>query len=189
MAKAKYTTAGLLKAIRLLAVMLFFAFSFNISKVQAQHKPSLEYQVKAAFIFNFTKFVNWPSSVFKSADAPFIIGIIGDDPFGPYLDELVKGEKIGTHKIIVVRYTDVNDATNCHMLFINANPVIQQNVLALTNNQKILTVSDSASLGTRGSNISFFKQNNKVKIEININATKNSKLEISSKLLSIAKLN
>jgi hypothetical protein len=72
----------------------------NILQAQTRRKPALEYQVKAAFLFNFTKFVTWPATAFKADDAPFVIGIIGDDPFGPYLDELVKGESLDTHPLL-----------------------------------------------------------------------------------------
>jgi ATP adenylyltransferase/5',5'''-P-1,P-4-tetraphosphate phosphorylase II len=189
MAKTKYKSGGIVKVIKLLTSLLFFIFYCNVLPVKGQQKPSLEYQVKAAFLFNFTKFVNWPSVVFKSADDPFVIGIVGDDPFGPYLDELVKGERLGTHKIVIQRYNNTSDVVNCHMLFINTNPLAQQEILGLTDNQNILTVSNTDNTVSRNGSICFFKQDNKIKIKINLAATKKSKLKISSKLLSVAKLN
>jgi hypothetical protein len=161
----------------------------NILQAQTRRKPALEYQVKAAFLFNFTKFVTWPATAFKADDAPFVIGIIGDDPFGPYLDELVKGESLDTHPIIVQRFTTINEISGCHMLFVNTNVAMQQQIIALTGTISTLTISDADGFAKRGGNICFFKQDNKIRIEINVAAAKNSKLEVSSKLLSIAKLN
>ncbi|MEO7347924.1 MAG: YfiR family protein, partial [Opitutaceae bacterium] len=66
----------------------------------AQPATSDEYKVKAAFLFNFAQFVEWPAQAFRPADAPLVIGILGDDPFGPYLDELVRGEKVGKRPLL-----------------------------------------------------------------------------------------
>jgi hypothetical protein len=180
---------NLKRAVRLIFGIMFLALFCNMLQAQAQRKPALEYQVKAAFLFNFTKFVIWPASAFKADDAPFVIGIFGNDPFGPYLDELVKGESLDTHPIIVQRYTNINEISGCHLLFVNTNQPTQQQIITLTGTVGTLTVSDADGFVKRGGSICFFKQDNKIRIEINVAATKNSKLEISSKLLSIAKIN
>jgi hypothetical protein len=174
---------------RLLLAMLLIALLSNISQSYGQRKPPLEYQVKAAFLFNFTKFITWPSNAFKSAEAPFVIGIIGVDPFGDYLDELVKDEKLDTHPIIIQRFDDISDVTNCHILYINTPQALQQQILLSKLTSGTLTVSDAGGFTKHGGNISFFKQDNKIRLEINVVAAKNARLDISSKLLSIAKLN
>src|SRR5262245_46212858 len=86
----------------------------------AQSKSAAEFQVKAVFLYNFTQFIDWPDAAFKSPDAPFVIGIIGDDPFGSYLDEAVAGEKIGMHPILIKRFNDLRSVAGCHMLYVNA---------------------------------------------------------------------
>src|SRR5258708_15173874 len=80
---------------------------------------SPEYQVKAVFLFNFTQFVEWPANAFPAQQSPLVIGVLGDDPFGPYLDETVQGEKVNGHPLIVRRFNDVEDAKSCHILFIS----------------------------------------------------------------------
>ncbi|MFD2864109.1 YfiR family protein [Mucilaginibacter antarcticus] len=188
MIKALHSTAKI-KGLKIPKVgMLFILLLCITCQALGQRKLPLEYQVKAAFLFNFTKFITWPTTAFKSVDAPFVIGIIGDDPFGPYLDELVKDEKVEAHPIIVKRYTDVNDVTGCHLLFVNSAPAIQKQIISNTATLSTLTVSDAIGFAQHGGNISFFKQDNKVRLEINIAAAKSARLDISSKLLNIAKL-
>jgi hypothetical protein len=80
-------------------IALLLLFTFDQSKSQDAVLP--EYKVKSVFIFNFTKFVDWPSTSFESEDSPFIIGIIGNNPFGNYLEETVLGEKVGPHPIVI----------------------------------------------------------------------------------------
>ena len=95
-----------------------FALCCIILDAGAQNFPTRENQVKAVFLFNFTQFVEWPANAFSSSDAPFVIGIVGNDPFGNYLEETVKGEKMKDHPLIIQRYRDLRDIQNCHLLFI-----------------------------------------------------------------------
>lgn len=161
----------------------------NIYNVRAQNKPALEYQVKAAFLFNFTRFVNWPESPFKSGTDPFVIGIIGNDPFGPYIEELVDGESFGDHPIIIERYTDVKEIGNCQILYVNSNDAkMVKEVLAACAHKNILTVSDASRFASLGGVIGFYKEQNKIKVQINVKAAKAAEVEISSKLLKISKI-
>src|SRR6185369_13663661 len=85
--------------------------------LSAQTQITREYQVKAVFLFNFAQFVEWPPSTFKETNA-IVIGVLGEDPFGPYLDEAVQGEEVNGHPIIVQRYRHIEDVKACHILFI-----------------------------------------------------------------------
>ena len=154
-----------------------------------QGKPSLEYQVKAAFLFNFTRFVRWPAVAYASPDAPFVIGIAGNDPFGTYLDDLVSGEQIDGHRIVVRRYSDIHDLSGCQLLFINLNDQTKERaVLAQASHKNILTVSDADDFIKAGGMLQFYKEDNRVKIEIKLEAVKAAQIDISSKLLQVAKV-
>lgn len=155
----------------------------------AQSKPSLEYQVKAAFLFNFTRFIRWPATAYAAPDAPFVIGIAGNDPFGTYLDDLVSGEQLDGHRITVRRYADGQEVSGCQLLFINMNePVKEKALLAQIARQNILTVSDADDFIKAGGMLHFYEEENKVKMEIKLAAVKAAQLDISSKLLQVAKI-
>lgn len=168
-------------------VLLLFLGAFE---TLAQDKTAEEYQVKAVFLYNFTQFVDWPSSVFASADAPFVIGIIGDDPFGSYLDDAVAGEKIGTHPIKVKRFNDMRKIAGCQMLFINSSDEDWvASILSAVAGKNILTVGDAPSFNKWGGIIRFYNEQNKIRLQINVAGSKAAQLSISSKLLSVAKTN
>ena len=81
--------------------------------------PPNEYQVKAAFLFNFAKFVVWPSNAFSDANTPLVIGVLGHDPFGSYLDDIIRGERADNRQLAVERYRSSGEIKNCHVLFIS----------------------------------------------------------------------
>ena len=147
-----------------------------------------EYQVKAIFLYNFTQFIDWPEKAFKNPEEPFIIGIIGEDPFGNYLDETVRGEFIGTHPIMIKRCNDVRSALTCHMLYINTTDrEWLRTILNSVSEKNILTVSDDPSFNKLGGIIRFYTEDNKIRLQINLPRSKEAQLSISSKLLSVAK--
>ena len=127
----------------------------------SQSRPAPEYQLKAAFLYNFTHFIDWPADAFSSSEAPFVIGILGDDPFGPYIDEIVRGERHGSHPILVQRFAHVKDVRNCHILYINSNEANRlREALPAINRRRILTVSDASNFARWGGMIRFFKEDN-----------------------------
>ena len=89
-----------------MTVLLFF---FGNNNLLSQTSFASEYQVKAVFLFNFSHFITWPNNAFEDQYSTFIIGIIGDDPFGPYIEAAVEGERIGTHVIRVQRYSSISE--------------------------------------------------------------------------------
>ncbi len=160
-----------------------------VTRASAQVKPAPEYQLKAVFLYNFTHFIDWPSTAFESADEPFVIGIIGNDPFGSYLETTVSGEMISTHPIIIKRYQDPAQIEHCQVLFINSRDEGSiKNILATISNRNILTVSDADNFARMGGIIGFYTEKNKIRMQINSNAAKNAQLVISSKLLSVAQV-
>jgi hypothetical protein len=189
MANRIFKAGNLLTGIRLLAGMLAFALLLNFQQTNAQNKPALEYQIKAAFLYNFTRFVSWPSSAFNSPTTPFVIGIVGHDPFGSYLEDIIDQEKVDEHPIVIQRYRDVKDINNCQLIYISAGDDDKiKEVIAAVARQNVLTVSDADKFVNWGGVISFFKEDNKLRVQINIAAAKAAGVEISSKLLKISKI-
>jgi len=171
------------KSLKIFAAVLFFSIA-SLS-IQAQTTATRAYQVKAVFLYNFSQFVDWPPTAFKGSNDPFIIGILGDDPFGTYIDETVAGETVKGHPMIVQRYQDVKDITNCQILFINTDNDIAQ-ILKVLANRSILTVSDAANFAKQGGMIRLFTENNKLRLAVNPSAARAAGLTISSKLLRLA---
>jgi len=151
--------------------------------------PSREYQLKAAFLFNFTQFVEWPPGTFTTNEAPFVIGVMGENPFGSYLEEIVAGEKINGHPVSVNYYKSADEIKACHILFINLGETKkQEQVIAGLKDRHILTVSDKPNFPKYGGMIRFFTRDNKIKIQVNLEASKTARLVISSKLLKLAEI-
>lgn len=146
------------------------------------HSQTRANQVEAVFLFNFAQFVDWPPGSFGSATAPLVIGILGNDPFGAYIDKVVEGEKLGSHPIIVQRYSDVGEIKNCHILFTNRS----YPALKTLQGRSILTVGDQKEFASDGGIIRFYIENNKIRLQINLKAAKTANLNISSKLLRLA---
>ena len=146
--------------------------------------PVAEYQVKAVFLFNFAQFVDWPEQAFKDDQAPIVIGVLGEDPFGSYLDEVVQSEKIGGRALVVRRYRRGEDVAGCHIPFVSPSSAAQlERVLADLHGQSVLTVGDVDNFCRRGGMVRFIKEKGKIHLRINVEAAKAAGLTISSKLL------
>ncbi|HEV7746112.1 MAG TPA: YfiR family protein [Pyrinomonadaceae bacterium] len=169
-------------------VVAFALFSSSGLHLSAQ-QVSKEYQIKAAFLYNFSQFVEWPAGSFANAQAPLIIGVIGDDPFGSYLDDLVKGEKVNNHPLAVQRFHRVDEIKNCHVLFVSRSEAKQiEQILSILRSRNILTVGDFEDFAQRGGMIRFITENNKIRFRINVGVARAAKLTISSKLLRAAEI-
>ncbi|WP_169306897.1 YfiR family protein [Pedobacter polaris] len=146
-----------------------------------------EYQLKAVFLYNFTQFVAWPNKSFKNEKDPFIIGILGENPFGSFLEETIRDESVKGHPIIVRHFDSVKDIKTCHILYINLkNQNEMEEVLIRLKNQNILTVGDASKFIQLGGIIGFVLSDNKVGFKINVDAANLTDLSISSKLLRLA---
>lgn len=156
---------------------------------RGQELPSIEYQVKAGFLYNFCQFVQWPEQAFSSGNSPLVIGILGKDPFGSYLDETVRGETVDHHPLTVMRFNSVEEIDSCHILFININKRddLREALEALAS-KPVLTVSDAPTFARSGGIVTFLTEEKKTRIRINLKAARNGNLIISSKLLRIAEI-
>ena len=171
---------------------LLAALPFFIARAAGDAAPatlSTEYRVKAGFLFNFPQFVEWPARAFRDASAPIVIGILGDDPFGRYLDELVAGEKIGERPLVVQRFRRVEDIADCHILFISHSEAGSfEKIFARLRERSVLTVGEDDGFARIGGMVRFTIENNKVRLRINRATAEAGGLTISSKLLRLATL-
>jgi len=164
---------------RSLLLTLFLA----AMNVHAQDAPQTfnEYQLKAVFLFRFAQFVEWPSA---DPTAPFVICILGDDPFATYLDDTVRDESVQNRKVAVARYRKVEDVGRCQILFVSDSERTRvKQIAALLKGRGTLTVGDSASFAEEGGMIEFMTEARRIRLKINVDAARASELQISSKLL------
>jgi hypothetical protein len=148
-----------------------------------------EYDLKAVFLFQFAHFVEWPAKAFSDDRAPITIGVLGDDPFGGGLDEIVANELVGGRKLIVRRYRGMDQVDSCHILFICASESDRMvTILGKLRGRSVLTVGDTDQFVTQNGIIGFKLSKNRLKLRINLAAADTAKLIISSKLLRQAEI-
>jgi hypothetical protein len=148
-----------------------------------------EYQVKAFFLYNFTRYVEWPAGKFSSPNDPFVICVLGQDPFGGALQQATNGKLVEGRSVQVHSIAEVGPKCNCHILFVSASERKRfRPAFAAIKGSGILTVGDSQGFASEGGVISFKLADGKVRFEINIEAAQQEHLRISSKLLSLAQI-
>ncbi len=154
----------------------------------AQSNASSEYQVKAAFLFHFAQFVDWPAETFRDAESPLTYCTIGEDPFHGALDASLNGKTIGTRPFRVQHFRRGQEIQGCQVLFIGTleKKSVAEALPALKGNP-VLTVGESEHFVQSGGMIGFFLEDNKVRFEINLDAAEHAKLKISARLLALAK--
>ncbi|HEY4301888.1 MAG TPA: YfiR family protein [Candidatus Didemnitutus sp.] len=149
---------------------------------------SREYDVKAAFLFNFASFVEWPPKTFSRSDGPLVIGVLGRDPFGPSLDEIVQDQHSHDHALIVCRFSHIEDMPHCHILFVcSSEERHMTEILRRLRGQPVLTVGDLPGFAAAGGGIGFVTTNH-VGLEINPQAIRAANLVVSAKLYKVARV-
>lgn len=165
--------------------LMTFLFLFLVSTGIAD--APRESQIKAAFLYNFTQFVSWPAQTFSEADSPMVIGVVGSDPFGSDLDDTIAGKTVGNRKLTVKRLSS-EDAT-CHILFVATQDVRRRDtIIEKLHKIPVLTVGNGIEFAKSGGMIGFYLQDNRVKLAINVMATQNAGLNVSSQLLRISNI-
>jgi hypothetical protein len=153
---------------------------------------SSEYLIKAGFIYNFAKFVEWPTAAFSQPDSPIVIGVLGTDPFGNVLDRIVEDKKIGPRGFVVKRLKwgkDLKDLKDCKIVFVSASERAHiDEILQSVKGLPILTVGETPGFAERGGVIRFTLEDNRVRFEVNVDAAHQADLNISSRLLTLAKI-
>lgn len=167
--------------------ILAVSLAASAGAIAAQAPPASEYEVKAAFLYNFAKFVEWPPAELATSDAPLVIGLLGADPFGHTLDLIVADKHIGGHPLIIKRFRDASDAEGCHILFVGASdPAALARVGLVLARHAVLTVGEMQGFNQQGGIIQFVIEDNKVRFQINLAAADKAGLKISAQLLKLA---
>lgn len=194
-----------IKTFNLMVLALVLFMAVNAPKAGAASVTSSEYQVKAAFLYNFIKFVDWPGEDTVDGNEPIIIGIIGRDPFGDAFKP-IENKKIKEREVVVKRFKrfeelekagekdkdephkQIEAIRKCQLLFICSSEKTRlEEILDLVKDHSVLTVGDTEGFLDSGGIIEFVMEEKKVRFEINVAAAKHAKLKVRSQLLRLAK--
>lgn len=147
-----------------------------------------EYEIKAAFLYNFTKFVTWPGSAFENDRSPIVIGILGENPFDNLLEKTVDGKQVDGRDFVIKRFKRIEDVERCQILFVRLTDTDRvARLLDALELHGVLTVGDTDRFAGTGGVIGFFKDDDRIRFEINMDAAEASGLKISSRMLSLAR--
>jgi len=152
-----------------------------------QVRPPDEYQVKAAFLYNFAKFVEWPAEAFQNPGESLVVCVLGEDPFGRTLEDVVSGKRVDGRALAVRRVSDPRQTQGCRILFVSSSERKRVlSVLAAMDESFVLTVGESDSAVAEGMIVNFALEGGKVRFAINPAAAERKRLRVSSRLLSLA---
>jgi hypothetical protein len=155
----------------------------------AQGQTLDEYQVKAAFLYNFAKFVEWPAQTFQSTSQPIAICVLGQNPFGGSLEETVRGKSVEGRALVVREVSDVRKPCNCQILFIsNSERPRWRGIFSDLGSTATLTVGETDGFAAEGGMVNFKLDGGKLRFQINADAADRARLRISSKLLNLAQI-
>jgi len=170
----------------LIAVAAACAFLAN-PVLHAQNPRPTDYQVKATYLYNFGRFIEWPGKVAAAQGSSFTVCVLGQDPFGPSLDATLAGETIGGKTVVAKRISSAEESGDCQILFLSLTDDSRLNkIIADLDKKAVLTVSDMSQFVKRGGMIQFVLEGKKVRFEVNLTATQHAGLTLSSELLKVA---
>ena len=157
--------------------------------VRADSTTPTEYEVKAAFIYNFAKYVRWPEASTSEARKPFVIGVIGRDPFGQALDDAIRGQSLQGRAVSVKRFGKVEEIADCDILFISSSEKNNlPRILEVLHEAPVLTIGDMDRFAERGGMINLTTEEKRVRFEINVEAAERAGLKPGSQLLRLARI-
>jgi hypothetical protein len=179
--------AGCAISLGILAVLLTAHFSPATGGAPAESRTPTEYEVKAAYIYYFAKFVNWPNEAFPDGKAPLKIGVLGDDEFGSLLETIAKDKTIQEHPISIQLLKWPADLQSCHMIYVSASQLKRsRQITEELHGRPVLTVTETDTGSHAKGIMNLFMEGGKVQFEIDIAAADRAHLQISSKLLRLA---
>ena len=151
-----------------------------------------EYQIKAAFLYNFGReaYIRWPAEALGDESDPFVIGILGRDPFGRAISEIAQHKTVKGRRLVVLRFRTMEDYQPCHILFVGRQLAREQQIEAIqrTAGEQLLIVGETPGFAASGGVVNFFLEQNTVRFEINLDAARQRGLVISSRLLGVARV-
>ncbi|HEY1760599.1 MAG TPA: YfiR family protein [Bryobacteraceae bacterium] len=150
-------------------------------------EPTLEYQVKATFLLNYTKFTEWPPSAFASPTAPISICVLGEDPFNGALRQILEGETVGARRVVTQQIRQAPPLHTCQIIFLSGDQRENLKKLLPQFGPGVLTVGEGDGFLRAGGMIAFVIENRRVRFDIHQTAAENAGLKLSSKLLSVAR--
>lgn len=172
---------------RRLAAAMAVAGTCTLLSSHADARQNLEYQVKAAFLYNFVSFIEWPASAFARPDDPFRVCVIGLDPFGAELD-VMNGERVGGRPIVVERLKDEESSGRCRLLFVSASDEVRlPTIRRASAGRGVLIVTETSKSLENCAAIALVLEDTRVRFDINISALKSERLVASSKLMRVAR--
>lgn len=148
-----------------------------------------EYQVKAAFLYNFVKFVEWPGEALPDTSATITLCMLGEHPFGINFEQTIRGKIVKGRELVIERFKEILGLEGCHILFVSSSEKSRlPQILEAIKDMSLLTVGETERFAKLGGIINFFIEENKVRFEINTDAAKRARLQVSSNLLKLAKV-
>ena len=176
------------RRLRLGLVVLALSWTLTvIPSLQAQKSSPSEYQVKAAYLYNFGRFIEWPNKVTAPTGGQFTICVLGLDPFGQSLNAILAGQTINGTNTVAAQISKPQEAVNCRILFISSSEDHQlKQILAALEGASVLTVSDLPQFSQRGGMVQFVLDGKKVRFEVNLTPVERAHLTLSSQLLKVA---
>ena len=154
----------------------------------ARSVESREYRLKAAYLYNFASLTSWPAEAFDGPQAPIVIGVLGEDPFGRLLEEGFRGRRVGRRGFRIERYSDLEALGACHLLYVTPTVEDFAAVAARTRREPVLVVTEDERALGRGSLIDLYIADKTVRFAVQVDEVRRSGLEISSKLLKLARI-
>ncbi len=183
-----YRSPGYSRRVRTVALAILLAGS-RLTLASTEAQTPVEYQVKAAFLLNFAKFIQWPSSAFEDQKSPISVCIFRYDPFGSALDEMLRGKNVNNRELLVRRIPDLQQLSSCQLIFVSDREAKRlPDILASLKSGSFLIIGETGSFAERGGSIQFFLEDNRLRFAVNLDALARSRLTASSKLLALARI-
>jgi hypothetical protein len=178
-----------MRALVLAGVVAAAIASATAGAAGAPQERTAEYDVKAAFLLNFAKFVDWPPRAFAGPDGPLTICVLGADPFGQTLDDTLRDERIGGLRLLPARVMTVAEAHRCHIVYVSPSEEPRYAaILDGLDTRRVLTVGDSPTFLEAGGHLRFYLESNNVRFAVNPESVARAQFRISSKLMRVATL-
>lgn len=172
-----------------LCLLAIVAGGSCFSPVRADSTTPTEYEVKAAFIYNFAKYIRWPEASTSETSKPFVIGVIGRDPFGQALDDAVRGRSLEGRAVVARRFGRVEEVADCDILFIGLSERNNlQRIFEALRHAPVLTIGDMDRFAEHGGMINLTTEEKRVRFEINVEAAERAGLRLGSQLLRLARI-
>jgi hypothetical protein len=155
----------------------------------AQTNPSGEYQLKAAFLLNFAKFIEWPQNAFQGDKTPIVVCVFRYDPFGSALDEILRGKNINNRELLARRINELPEVKACQLVFISEREEKRlPDILNSLNGASVLVVGEGGEFAERGGGVQFFLEADKLRFAVNVDAVQRARLSVNSRLLALARI-